>query len=91
MPNSSAFSPRARLARAGGSSYLRSVKRKCPTCSRQFAETAELRPFQPFCSQRCRAADLGKWLDGGYRIETQASEEDLDHGMPTDGDPETTQ
>ena len=22
----------------------------------------------PFCSQRCKAVDLGKWLDGEYRI-----------------------
>ncbi len=91
MPNSSAFFPLRRLATRRRSSYLRAVKRKCPTCARQFVETAEARPFLPFCSQRCRAADLGKWLDGGYRIETQASEEDLDHGMPTEGDPETTQ
>jgi len=22
----------------------------------------------PFCSQRCRLVDLGRWLDGEYRI-----------------------
>ena len=22
----------------------------------------------PFCSRRCQLVDLGRWLDGGYRI-----------------------
>ncbi len=43
--------------------------------------------FLPFCSERCRLADLGKWLDGGYRISSPASEEDLDEsGTPRDTD-----
>ena len=43
--------------------------------------------FLPFCSQRCRLADLGKWLDGGFRISSPASEEDLDEGStPRDAD-----
>ena len=50
------------------------MKRKCPTCARLFAESDEVRAFRPFCSVRCRSADLGKWLDGGYKIETAASE-----------------
>jgi endogenous inhibitor of DNA gyrase (YacG/DUF329 family) len=35
-------------------------------------------------------ADLGKWLDGGYRISAPISEEDLDQGIDpddTDGEP----
>jgi len=24
--------------------------------------------WQPFCSERCKMADLGQWLSGGYRI-----------------------
>lgn len=67
------------------------MKRKCPTCARLFAESDEVRAFRPFCSVRCRSADLGKWLDGGYKIESQASEEDLDQGLPTDGNRETEQ
>ncbi|HVZ89481.1 MAG TPA: DNA gyrase inhibitor YacG [Polyangia bacterium] len=64
------------------------MKRKCPTCARLFAESDEVRAFRPFCSVRCRSADLGKWLDGGYKIETAASEEDLDQGMPGAPGPE---
>jgi endogenous inhibitor of DNA gyrase (YacG/DUF329 family) len=53
---------------------------------------AEVKPpdsFRPFCSERCRSADLGKWLDGAYRIGAPISEEDLDQGLlPDDGDGE---
>jgi len=32
----------------------------------------------PFCSNRCRLADLGKWFNEGYRVSrpVQAQEED---------------
>jgi len=60
--------------------------RKCPTCGRVVkAEPPD--PFLPFCSERCRLADLGKWLDGGYRIGSPLSEEDLDQSAtPRDAD-----
>ena len=79
------------LASQRRSSYLLRVKPKCPTCRKALADSAEARPFRPFCSSRCRLADLGKWLDGGYKIESQASEEYLDQGLPTDGNRETEQ
>lgn len=33
-------------------------------------KTAEHAPEDvlPFCSRICKLADLGRWLDGGYRI-----------------------
>jgi endogenous inhibitor of DNA gyrase (YacG/DUF329 family) len=42
-------------------------KPKCALCR----EPIELRPDNehfPFCSERCRMQDLGKWLDEDYRI-----------------------
>ena len=38
----------------------------CPICHRPtaFAEP----PVGPFCSQRCKLVDLGKWLGEDYRI-----------------------
>jgi endogenous inhibitor of DNA gyrase (YacG/DUF329 family) len=27
--------------------------------------------FRPFCSQRCADIDLGHWISGNYRVETQ--------------------
>ena len=45
--------------------------------------------FRPFCSERCRLADLGKWLDGVHRISAPIAEEDLDQGvLPDDTDSE---
>jgi endogenous inhibitor of DNA gyrase (YacG/DUF329 family) len=28
--------------------------------------------YFPFCSERCRLVDLGAWLDGNYRIASEA-------------------
>ena len=64
------------------------VRRKCPTCGR-VVEVTPPDSHRPFCSERCRMADLGKWLDGGYRIGAPVSEEDLDQGLvPDDADSE---
>ena len=35
-------------------------------------------PFRPFCSQRCKLVDLGRWLDGTYQISEPAKPEDLE-------------
>jgi endogenous inhibitor of DNA gyrase (YacG/DUF329 family) len=55
----------------------------CPTCGRVLEGTLAEFPALPFCSTRCRAADLGKWLDESFRIASPLSEEDLDAGVPT--------
>jgi endogenous inhibitor of DNA gyrase (YacG/DUF329 family) len=39
----------------------------------------------PFCSDRCRVIDLGKWASGGYVISSPVS--DADEGID-DGGPE---
>jgi endogenous inhibitor of DNA gyrase (YacG/DUF329 family) len=38
---------------------------RCPTCSELVAFDGE--DF-PFCSDRCRKIDLGKWASGVYKI-----------------------
>jgi endogenous inhibitor of DNA gyrase (YacG/DUF329 family) len=38
----------------------------CPTCGKVSAEK-----FRPFCSARCADIDLGRWLGGRYRVETE--------------------
>jgi endogenous inhibitor of DNA gyrase (YacG/DUF329 family) len=40
---------------------------KCPICSQDVA-AREANKGWPFCSERCRLADLGKWLGEEYRI-----------------------
>lgn len=64
------------------------MRRKCPSCGRA-VEVKAPDSFRPFCSERCRLADLGKWLDGAYKISAPVSEEDLDQGqVPDDTDSE---
>ena len=31
-------------------------------------ERAAVPEWRPFCSERCRMADLGRWLSGSYRL-----------------------
>ena len=45
--------------------------RRCPICSKPTAPR-----HQPFCSQRCADIDLGRWLKGTYRVETEEPAED---------------
>ncbi|MBK9517367.1 MAG: DNA gyrase inhibitor YacG [Anaeromyxobacter sp.] len=39
----------------------------CPICRKPVAPRAANAAF-PFCSPRCRLLDLGKWIEGDYRI-----------------------
>lgn len=40
--------------------------KKCPTCNKpvQWQDN----PFRPFCSERCKLVDLGKWVSEEYRV-----------------------
>jgi len=39
---------------------------RCPVCNREFV--AEKSPAVPFCSERCRTIDLGRWLGEVYSL-----------------------
>lgn len=41
------------------------VRLKCPICRKEVPFGA---PEMPFCSERCRLIDLGKWAEEEYRI-----------------------
>jgi uncharacterized protein len=41
--------------------------------------------FRPFCSERCRLADLGRWLGGDYRVAGPPVDPSGAHDAP-DGD-----
>jgi endogenous inhibitor of DNA gyrase (YacG/DUF329 family) len=60
-------------------------KRGCPICGRP-VEAA----YAPFCSRRCADADLARWIQGGYRVETEEAPDADDRGPPTDGPPQTS-
>lgn len=42
------------------------MDKPCPICSEPAPR--EGNDAFPFCSSRCRLLDLGKWLDGDYRV-----------------------
>ncbi len=44
----------------------RTTTAKCPVCKKETAWGDN--PFRPFCSERCRLIDLGKWAAEEYRI-----------------------
>ena len=67
MANSGAGDPVTRLP---------GRRRRCPICGKPAAP-----PHQPFCSAHCVNIDLGRWLDGNYRVPTEdPPDDDPDHG-----------
>ena len=58
----------------------RTISLRCPTC-RKIVLRSE--PQFPFCSERCRVIDLGKWASGGYVISTPLNDpETVDSSYP---------
>lgn len=53
---------------------------RCPICERPFdpARTTAM----PFCSNRCRQIDLGRWLDEKYSVPVEEREEDESEESP---------
>ena len=49
---------------------------KCPTCSSE--TTYNGNPFRPFCSERCKLIDLGRWASEEFRMPTQDEAPDAD-------------
>jgi len=46
----------------------------CPICKK--ATTWEENPSKPFCSERCKLIDLGKWVSEEYKIADEKTEEE---------------
>lgn len=38
----------------------------CPICGKPVDH-----PHRPFCSARCKLIDLGRWIDGDYRLPSE--------------------
>ncbi len=52
---------------------------RCPTCKQSVEAGAR---FRPFCCERCKLIDLGRWLDGSYAIPGEpASDEELSEDL----------
>jgi endogenous inhibitor of DNA gyrase (YacG/DUF329 family) len=62
------------MASSGDSDSLKPMSvgaRRCPICSK-----LSVPRHQPFCSGRCADIDLGRWLKGTYRAETEEPAEE---------------
>ena len=57
---------------------VKRIQLRCPICKNPVASTDEQFPF---CSQRCRTIDLGRWASGQYVIPASPQDEEED-GLP---------
>jgi uncharacterized protein len=66
----------------------RAVKLRCPICKKAVKSGDA---DSPFCSERCRTVDLGKWASGAYVIPSPVTdaEEQIRERMPEDPDDES--
>ena len=53
---------------------------RCPICEQEFDPDES--PAVPFCSERCRTIDLGRWLEEEYGLPA-AAETDDEQSPPT--------
>ena len=53
----------------------------CPSCGASVEWTAAAR-FRPFCSERCKMADLGAWATEKFRVPVDPDKHDPDD-VPT--------
>lgn len=56
---------------------------RCPVCDAPVSLTAS--PTAPFCSDRCRLVDLGRWLDESYSVPDMRRSDDDEDGDGGDG------
>lgn len=55
----------------------------CPTCRKTVIRDGN--PRFPFCTERCRLVDLGKWVNEEYRVpeaDSEAAAQALIAGVP---------
>jgi endogenous inhibitor of DNA gyrase (YacG/DUF329 family) len=66
------------------------MKSRCPVCDKVIdkatRQDSRIAKFYPFCSNRCKLIDLGKWFDGDYRIPAEVKPEEETGEKATNGD-----
>jgi uncharacterized protein len=62
----------------------RALNPRCPICKQPVKQSG---PDFPFCSERCRTIDLGKWASGQYVISspTRDTDDDFEAGSAASG------
>ena len=53
----------------------KSATTACRRCERSITESDE---HYPFCSERCRLADLNSWFDGDYKVSRDIKDSDIE-------------
>jgi hypothetical protein len=57
---------------------------RCAICGHAVEYAGALPALYPFCCDRCRNVDLGRWLLEQYSIDRDVTPEDVAHGaLPT--------
>ena len=66
----------------------RTLKLRCPIC-KKVVKSGD--PECPFCSDRCRTIDLGKWASGAYVTPSPVTDavESIRESTPEDPDEES--
>ena len=71
------------------------AKLRCPVCSAEVEKPTSSAPatppkksYFPFCSDRCRMVDLGRWLTGQYVIPGEPVQEEQLPPPPIDEQPD---
>lgn len=62
------------------------IEVKCPRCKTPTIYSVN-NPYRPFCSERCKMVDLGRWADENYKIplsETSSDPLKPDASIPDD-------
>ena len=49
--------------------------RRCPQCHRK--TSWDDNPWKPFCSERCKMIDLGRWASEEYRVPLAETPDDV--------------
>jgi endogenous inhibitor of DNA gyrase (YacG/DUF329 family) len=71
------------------------MRHRCPNCrkviNRALLEQSRREKFYPFCSERCKFIDLGRWFDAKYRIvselkDQQQEKDDVENSGQLKGD-----
>jgi hypothetical protein len=65
------------------------MKGRCPICGKSFQiEALSELPTFPFCTERCRLVDLGRWIDGAYAIPGSEPPDGPDDEDPSESVPD---